>query len=127
MGATDRSLYPGVINLVREQRDVEFQFLIESKFAGQSVAINEVTRVMDLETVLLEEPRIQRHLPLVADLPIRIYRHLSALRRGFIINDDDLAIGLNPNVINAARDNQIRFGVVELNPTAQSYEKKATL
>src|SRR5262249_29145003 len=77
-----------------------------------TVGVEEVPAVVDLQALLAQQPLIDFNLALVADLPLVIERDLAVLGGGFVVDNDQLAITLAPtphlpDVVQRARDQKV--------------------
>ncbi len=108
-GARDPRIVAGIRNKV----DIEFQLGIESRAVGPAIAIHKKSGWGNHEAVHAEEPLIDFHLALVADLPFLVEGDFLGFAGGFVIYDDELPFGVGPDVIDGAGHVQVGRGVHE--------------
>src|SRR3989344_5175378 len=112
----ERLIYPRSIPRVRNERHLKFQYSGERFFVFPRVRVDKVPSIGDLEAVLPQEPLVYLHLAFVTVLPIFIYRFSFLVLTGrFVINDDDLLFGINPNVVDGAGDREAGLLMFRLN------------
>ncbi len=106
---------PRIVALVRDQVDVELDPRIEARRPGVPGAVDEVASIGNIQTVTPEQPLVDFHLPLVANVPILVDSGDGHLLGGRLVVDDEvLPIVVYPQVVDGARDDQVGRLVVIL-------------
>src|SRR3989338_2255293 len=98
-------LHPRIVAFVRHECELEIEDAVESLLVSPRIGVHKISRIDNLEPVLTEEPLIYFHLPFVAVVPFLVQLlYLLVFARRFVIHDNKLALGIDPYIIDAARD-----------------------
>src|SRR3989344_7805990 len=98
-------LNPRVVAFVRHECELEIEDAVESLLVSPRIGVHKISRIDNLEPVLTEEPLIYFHLPFVAVVPFLVQLlYLLVFARRFVIHNNELALGIDPYIIHAARD-----------------------
>lgn len=107
-------LDPRVVARVREHGDIKFQFAIKGFTVGAAVGVDKVAGVGNWEAALPEQPLVDFHLALVAFFPLVIKVDLPGFARGFVVNHNELAGRVDPQVVDGAGDQEVGWLVMVL-------------
>lgn len=97
---------------IGDELDVKLDLAVEGGGVGAAVAVHKVAGVVHFKAVHAKEPLIDLHLALVADLPVGIQCYLTVLRRGLVIDDQQLTLGIDPHVIYSTGKAQVGAGQI---------------
>src|SRR6185503_11728885 len=99
---------------VRDKRDLKLELAVERCAVLGGVRIDEVAGVGDRKSFFAQKPLVGFHLALVAVVPLFIERlYLFVLARRLVVNDDELALGIDPYVVDGSRYGEAGFRMLE--------------
>src|SRR3989344_151196 len=115
----DCFLHPRVVSGVRDNLELELKTRVKALRRRVAICVDEVCDIRCLESVFPEQPLVYFDLPLVSVLPLGIERLFSVFARGFVVNDVELPLGIDPYVVDASADDEIGCGVMIFDAVAE--------
>lgn len=104
-----RFVDPSSIASMWDEFRYEFELVVKAVHVHPCIGIDEVARVIHSEAVRSEQPLVCFHLTFVTYLPVTIYVHLFVFARRLVIDDDEFACLIDPDIIDGAKDMEISW------------------
>lgn len=113
VGVDDGGLDPVCVASVGEELDVKIEGAIKSVQILPPIRIHKVAGVLHIVSHAAQDPLIDFHLAFVTVFPVVIEADFAIFAGGFVVDDDQLARRIHPQVINGAGDDQVGGMVVK--------------
>lgn len=107
--ATQCFLYPTRIAGVWDELCYKFELVIKAVHVHPRIGVNKVASVAHGKAIRSQQPLVCFHLTFVTYLPVTIYVHLFVFARRLVIDDDEFACLIDPDIIDGAKDMEISW------------------
>ena len=110
----DSSFNDLVPYLTSQNGNIEVQPRFKTLAVGFAIGIYKKTDRMNLKSILFEYPRVNGQLSPVTDLPIGVQGDFPALGSRLVVDNEELAVTIYPQVVDTAGYSQVRGLMVKL-------------
>src|SRR3989344_2652976 len=104
---------------MRNYLHLKFESAVECLGVAFAVHVDEIRDVRNLLSDTAQETLINLNLPLVALLPIPVNVDLFLLTCRLVVHDDELALGIHPDIVHSSAENNASRLVMILDAPAQ--------